>query len=94
MSAAPTGRRSPRTNGSPGFWRCRISPSPGPALTALEELGLPVVINAIPNEIPDPIAFPDDHVHSAYDPGAAHRFWRALVQVDRVFKLFRTGFLA
>jgi Family of unknown function (DUF5996) len=62
-------------------------------LTALEELGLPVVINAMPNEIPDPIAFPDDHVHSAYDPGAARRFWRALVQVDRVFKLFRTGFL-
>ena len=29
----------------------------------------------------------------AYDPAAAHRFWRALVQADRVFKLFRTGFL-
>ena len=24
---------------------------------------------------------------------AAHRFWRALVQADRVFKLFRSGFL-
>src|SRR6516164_1847273 len=23
----------------------------------------------------------------------AHRFWRALIQADRVFKLFRTGFL-
>ena len=31
--------------------------------------------------------------HAAYDAAAAHRFWRALVQVDRVFKLFRTGFL-
>ena len=32
-------------------------------------------------------------VHAAYDAAAAHRFWRALVQADRVFKLFRTGFL-
>jgi len=23
----------------------------------------------------------------------AHRFWRALLQADRIFKLFRTGFL-
>src|SRR5580700_7872215 len=27
------------------------------------------------------------------DPAAAHRFWLALAQADRVFKLFRTGFL-
>ena len=29
----------------------------------------------------------------SYDADAAHRFWRALVQADRVFKLFRSGFL-
>ena len=29
----------------------------------------------------------------SYDAAAAHRFWRALVQADRVFKLFRSGFL-
>jgi hypothetical protein len=23
----------------------------------------------------------------------AHRFWRSLIQVDRIFKLFRSGFL-
>ena len=60
---------------------------------ALEDLGVPIAIDPTPNEIPDAIPFPDDHVHVAYDPGAARRFWRALVQVDRVFKLFRTGFL-
>jgi hypothetical protein len=32
-------------------------------------------------------------MHAAYDAAAAHRFWRALVQADRVLKLFRTGFL-
>jgi len=28
-----------------------------------------------------------------YDPVSAHRFWRALVQCDRVFNLFRTRFV-
>ena len=37
--------------------------------------------------------FSQDHTHAAYDAAAAHRFWRALMQADRVFKLFRTGFL-
>ena len=35
----------------------------------------------------------EDRVHAAYDLAAAHRFWRALVQADRLFKLFRSGFL-
>ena len=47
----------------------------------------------MPNEVPDPIPFSEDRVHASYDREAAHRFWRALVQVDRVFKLFRSGFL-
>jgi hypothetical protein len=34
-----------------------------------------------------------DRVHASYDAGAIHRFWRALVQIDRVLKLFRSGFL-
>src|SRR5580704_12186938 len=37
--------------------------------------------------------FSQDHTHAAYDPAAAHNFWRTLVQADRVFKIFRTGFL-
>ena len=36
---------------------------------------------------------PRTTAHAAYDAEAAHAFWRALVQADRVFKLFRTGFL-
>ena len=32
-------------------------------------------------------------MHAAYQPDAVHRFWRILVQADRVLKLFRTGFL-
>ena len=30
---------------------------------------------------------------SAYDPEAAHVFWRILISADRVLKLFRTGFI-
>jgi len=59
----------------------------------LNHLGVPVSINELPSELPHPLRFSDDRVHRAYDPDAAHRFWRALVQVDRVFKLFRSGFL-
>jgi hypothetical protein len=40
-----------------------------------------------------PIPFSRDTAPRAYDPAAAHDFWRALVQVDRIFKLFRSGFL-
>jgi len=59
----------------------------------LNDLRIPVSINAMPNEVPDPIPFPEDRVHASYDAQAAHRFWRALVQADRVLKLFRSGFL-
>jgi hypothetical protein len=59
----------------------------------LNGIGVAVAINEMPNEIANPIRFPQDRTHFAYDPTAVHRFWRALVQVDRVFKLFRSGFL-
>jgi hypothetical protein len=63
------------------------------AMATLDDLGITVSINISPNEIADPISFTEDVVHAAYDAAAAHRFWRALVQSDRVLKLFRTGFL-
>jgi hypothetical protein len=59
----------------------------------LARIGVAVSINEMPNEIPDAIRFSEDNDHAAYDAAAAHRFWRALIQVDRVFKLFRSGFL-
>jgi hypothetical protein len=59
----------------------------------LHGIGIAVAINDMPNEIPNPIRFSEDRAHAAYDAAAAHRFWRALVQADRVFKLFRSGFV-
>ena len=65
----------------------------GEVMDALGALGLPVTINGRPNEIADALPFADDHALRIYDPEAANRFWLALVQIDRVFRRFRTAFL-
>jgi hypothetical protein len=62
-------------------------------LDLLRGLGISVSLNEMPNEVANPIRFSEDRVHASYDAAAAHRFWRALVRVDRLFKLFRSGFL-
>jgi hypothetical protein len=59
----------------------------------LEELGVGTEIWPVPVEIPDAIPFPDDHVHSAYDPEAVRRFWLTLVDITRVLTVFRARFL-
>jgi Family of unknown function (DUF5996) len=59
----------------------------------LIRLDLPVQIDARPNEVPEPIPFPADEVHRDYDPDAANRFWRILVQVERVMLAFRARFI-
>jgi Family of unknown function (DUF5996) len=60
---------------------------------ALSELGVPVRINEYPCEIAGATRFSEDRLHSTYDARYARRFWQALVQIDRVFKQFRTGFV-
>jgi Family of unknown function (DUF5996) len=60
---------------------------------ALAELGIHVAIDDVPNELPDPIRFSVDEMHKSYDPDAVRRFLQILVNADRVFKQFRTGFL-
>jgi hypothetical protein len=61
-------------------------------MSILDELDLPVQINTTPNEVVDAVPFERDELHRAYDPESANRFWRVLVQADRVFKLFRSRF--
>ena len=62
-------------------------------MAALAELGIHVEIDEMPNELPDPIKFPLDRKHASYDPDAVRRWFQILVNADRVFKQFRTGFL-
>ena len=60
---------------------------------ALDRLGVPVRIYAVPNEIPDPIPFAQDETHRAYDARYAQRYWRILAQTERVFTEFRAAFI-
>jgi hypothetical protein len=62
-------------------------------MVTLTELDISVTIDEMPNELPDPIRFSEDNVHASYDPDAVGRFLQILVNCDRVFKQFRTGFL-
>src|SRR5579872_3611585 len=47
----------------------------------------------MPVEVADPIPFDQDKVHHSYDAEYAHRFWRILLSVDEVFKVFRSRFV-
>lgn len=60
---------------------------------ALGELGINVKISNMPNEMADPVLFPDDHAQRPYDRDAVEAFHIALCRVDYAFKLFRSGFL-
>ncbi len=62
-------------------------------MAALHALETPVAIYPAPNELPEATPFPDDRAPRAYDGAAAERFWRALLQANRVLAAFRTGFL-
>ena len=59
----------------------------------LQEMRLPVAIWTMPVEIPSPIRFTEDREHCEYDPVMANRFWRILVQIDRVFRSCRASFV-
>lgn len=59
----------------------------------MQELDLRISISGTPNEVADPIRFDRDETHRAYDRDYANRFWRVLVQADRVFKKFRARFV-
>jgi hypothetical protein len=62
-------------------------------MRALDDLSLPVRIGAAPNEMEAAVPFAEDTAPRAYDGAWAHRFWRVLLQADRLFRDYRTGFL-
>lgn len=59
----------------------------------LVRLDLPVRIVARPNEVAEAIPFAKDDVHRDYDSDAVNRFWRMLVQAERVMMPFRARFI-
>jgi Family of unknown function (DUF5996) len=62
------------------------------AMAALASVGVEVDILARPVEVPVSVPFAEDTEVRRYDPAAAHRFWLALVEMDRLFDRFRAGF--
>jgi hypothetical protein len=60
---------------------------------ALDGMDLRVRISATPNEVEHATPFAQDRHHASYDPEYANRFWRVLLQSDRVFKIFRHEFI-
>ncbi len=80
--------------------RGTVALQPGPiadfyreVMAALDGLGLSTEIWTMPVEIPDAIPFDTDQQHVAYDRDQVHRFWLALVQMNRVFEVFRSRFI-
>jgi hypothetical protein len=62
-------------------------------VAALDALGAASDFDGSPSEMPGYPPFAEDHEHRPYDADAVRTFWRALIQVRRVFYQFRTGFL-
>ncbi|HUE65971.1 MAG TPA: DUF5996 family protein [Rhizomicrobium sp.] len=62
-------------------------------MRALNYLGLEVQIDPMPCELQEALPFHNDEVVRAYDGDTARAYWRALVQTQRVFQLFRTRFV-
>jgi len=62
-------------------------------MSELDALALPVKINKKPNEIAEAIDFDQDERHASYDAEWANRFWRVLVQADRLLKRFRARYI-
>jgi len=62
-------------------------------MEALAVLDLHVQIHKRPNEVPDAVPFDQNETQRSYDREYANRFWRALLQADRVLKIFRARFV-
>jgi hypothetical protein len=62
-------------------------------MECLDVLGVSVEIWPMPVEVTNPIRFDLDTEHKSYDPEYAHRFWQVLVQAEKVFRAWGTGFL-
>jgi hypothetical protein len=63
------------------------------SMDKLHGLGIDVHIWTMPSEMENAIPFDQDRTHAQYDPHYVEKFWQALVQADRVTKIFRSRFI-
>jgi len=61
-------------------------------MRALGRLDIDVKLSLLPQEVDDPIPFPDDRTHHVYAPSQALRFHDVLSRIDAVLKEHHAGF--
>jgi len=62
-------------------------------MDCLAGLGIVPKLRPVPTEVEHPIPFLEDRDHASYDPAHAERFFRMLLQADRITKRFQGRFL-
>jgi hypothetical protein len=62
-------------------------------MKALARMGVATEIDGAPNEMADAVPFAKDDAPREFDPDAARRFHKALLQANRLLGEFRTSFL-
>ncbi len=72
---------------------CTVADFYRDVMDALSGLGIEVNIWTMPVEVENPIRFEEDTQHASYDAEYANRFWRILVQADKIFTAFRSRFI-
>ncbi|WP_428395793.1 DUF5996 family protein [Lichenicoccus sp.] len=61
-------------------------------LAFLKGAGADVSINPMPSELTVAIPFDQDRDRRPFEPDVARQYWRAMIEAQRVFQLFRTRF--
>jgi len=61
-------------------------------IAALRAVSVDTALSTNPQEVPDPIPFPDDTTHHAYDAAAVTRFWHVLTAIEPVFEEYRAAY--
>ncbi len=61
-------------------------------MARLHHNGIDVSIDVLPVEVPDPVPFTEDVIHSSYDPHYVNAWWRILVGTVNVLQRYRSPF--
>jgi Family of unknown function (DUF5996) len=62
-------------------------------MAALGQLGIGVQITTNPVEVENTTPFDQDQVHASYDADSVTRYWRILLQTDRLLQSYRSPFV-
>jgi hypothetical protein len=61
-------------------------------MDVLKEIGIDVIINTLPQEVPNPVPFEKDEKNCFYDKEYVEKWWKILSGITTVFEKFRSPF--